>query len=139
MWADKRRRLQTAATALQVIVGALVRARKNKIQTLEAGSARPTAARPAHAGRALPTLCISTVKDWRRSFWSAVLQHRFRFDWRDDFRVVQSSVQAEPRTAASSDPASPSNAEFTSHQSAARQSTAFVAAFCERRPFLSPA
>jgi hypothetical protein len=26
------------------------------------------------------TLYASAVKDWRRSFWSAVLQHRFRFD-----------------------------------------------------------
>ena len=26
------------------------------------------------------TLYASGVKDWRRSFWSAVLQHRFRFD-----------------------------------------------------------
>jgi len=26
------------------------------------------------------TLYASGVKDWSRSFWSAVLQHRFRFD-----------------------------------------------------------
>gem|GEM_PF-5573142 len=26
------------------------------------------------------TLHASGVKDWKRSFWSAVLQHRFRFD-----------------------------------------------------------
>jgi len=26
------------------------------------------------------TLYAPAVKDWRRSFWSAVLQHRFRLD-----------------------------------------------------------
>jgi len=57
--------------------------------------------------RALPTLCVSTVKDWRRSFWSAVLQHRFCFGWRDDFHVVPSFVQAEPRWVAGSDKAWP--------------------------------
>jgi|GEM_PF-7096234 len=40
-----------------------------------------TESTPARSGlRALPTLCAFAVKDWRRSFWSAVLQHRFRFD-----------------------------------------------------------
>jgi len=43
------------------------------------------------------TLYASAVKDWSRSFWSAVLQHRFRFDWRDDFQAVQSVVQGNPR------------------------------------------
>ena len=56
------------------------RARKsagNKIQADRLGKVR---AAPAHNGlRALPTLCVSAAKDWRRSFWSAVLQHRFRF------------------------------------------------------------
>ena len=70
------------------------------------------AARPAHAGRALPTLCVSAVKDWSRSFWSAVLQHRFRFDWRDDFHVLQGLAQAGPRWAVGLDEASPSSALF---------------------------
>jgi len=101
-------------------VPALVRARTAGFRPRRRVCTKPT---PARSGlRALPTLYASAVKDWRRSFWSAVLQHRFRFDWRDDFRVVQSSVQAEPRTAASSNPASPSNAEFTSLQSGARRS-----------------
>jgi len=52
------------------------------------------------------------VKDWRRNFWSAVLQHRFRFGWRDDFHVGQSLVQAGPRWAVGLDDASPSNAGF---------------------------
>jgi len=77
---------------------------------LEAGTARPT---PARSGlRALPTLCASGVKDWRRSFWSAVLQHGSCFGWRDDFHVVQSLVQAGPRWAVGLDEASPSNALF---------------------------
>jgi len=59
------------------------------------------------------------VKDWSRSFWSAVLQHRFRFHRRDDFHLVQSRVHAEPRIPAGSDPASPSNAGFTALQSSA--------------------
>jgi len=41
-----------------------------------------------------------------------VLQHRFRFGWRDDFHVVQSLVQAGPRWAVGLDDASPSNAGF---------------------------
>ena len=58
------------------------------------------------------TLYASGVKDWSRSFWSAVLQHRFRFGWRDDFHVGQSLVQAGPRWAVGLDDASPSNAGF---------------------------
>ena len=42
--------------------------------------------------RALPTLCASAVKDWSRSFWSAVLQHRFCFGSRADFHVGLSLV-----------------------------------------------
>ena len=69
--------------------------------------------RAARSGlRALPTLCVSTVKNWKRSVWSAVLQHRFQFGWRDDFHVVQGLVQAGPRWAVGLDDASPSNAGF---------------------------
>ena len=82
------------------------------------------------------TLYSSAVKDWKEVFGARCSSTAFGLIGRDDFRVVQSSVQAEPRTAASSDPASPSNAEFTSLQSGARQPAAFVAAFWERRPFL---
>ena len=59
-----------------------------------------------------PTLYASAVKDWRRSVWSAVLQHRFCFGWRDDFHVGQSLVQARPRWAVGLDEASSSNARF---------------------------
>ena len=52
------------------------------------------------------------VKDWSRSFWSAVLQHRFCFSCRDDLHVGQSLVQAELRWGVGLDDASPSNTGF---------------------------
>jgi len=91
-------------------VAAPVRARKNKIQTRKLGPHDE----PQRAVDCAPylTLYASGVKDWRRNFWSAVLQHRFRFDWRDDFHVGQSLVQARPRWGVGLDEASPSDALF---------------------------
>ena len=72
-------------------VAAPVRARTVEFRPRRRVCTEPT---PARSGlRALLTLCASTVKDWRRSFWSAVLQHRFRFGWRDDFHVKRSRAR----------------------------------------------
>ena len=96
--------------AFALKVAAPVRARKNEIHTYKSGL-HDRARRAVDCAPYL-TLYASGVKDWRRSFWSAVLQHRFRFDWRDDFHVGQSLVQAGPRWAVGLDDASPSNAGF---------------------------
>ena len=74
---NKTGRSQTAATALQ---GERSRARKGadgRKPAEKPGQHDP----PRRAVDCAPylTLCASTVKDWSRSFWSAVLQHRFRF------------------------------------------------------------
>ena len=55
-------------------------------------------------------------------------RHRFRFGWRVYFHVVRCLVHAEPRSAAGSDEAAPSDAEFTAPQKGARRSNCFVAA-----------
>ena len=58
------------------------------------------------------TLYASGVKDWSRSFWSAVLQHRFQSDLNADFHVGQRSMQVNTCTAPGSHKASHSNARF---------------------------
>ena len=93
------------------LVAALVRARKIRFKPKKLGLHN----QPRRAVDCAPylTLYASAMKDWSRSFWSAVLRHRSCFGWRDDFHVGQGLVQTGPRWAVGLDEASPSNAGFT--------------------------
>ena len=90
---DPRRAVDCAlCLALRLSVSALKRSRARKGADGRIPAEKPgqhdTHRRAVDCAPYL-TLYASGVKDSRRSFWSAVLQHRFWFGLRDDFHVVQ--------------------------------------------------